>query len=103
MNNKNIYSKEELYCLTGGNNGTLSTRITPSVINVLSLNETFVFGSNAQGMHTGGEARVAYNEFGAEWGNGEGIQGQLMLFRPWTEKTQQKQLLKDSLNLPESI
>jgi len=76
MNNKNIYSKEELYWLTGGNTGTLPTRITPSVINVLSPNEIFVFGSNAQGMHTGGAARVAYNEFGAEWGNGEGIQGQ---------------------------
>ena len=36
----------------------------------------FVFGSNALGMHHGGAARVAYNEFGAEWGNGEGLQGQ---------------------------
>ena len=36
----------------------------------------FVFGSNIQGMHMGGAARVAYNQFGAEWGNGEGLQGQ---------------------------
>ena len=36
----------------------------------------FVFGSNALGMHYGGAARIAYNEFGAEWGNGEGLQGQ---------------------------
>lgn len=33
-------------------------------------------GSNALGMHHAGAARVAYNEFGAEWGNGEGLQGQ---------------------------
>ena len=61
--------------MTGGNTGTLPDRITPSMINVLEPNEIFVFGSNIQGMHMGGAARVAYNEFGAEWGNGEGLQG----------------------------
>lgn len=75
MEKTNIYTEEELYWLTGGNTGTLPTRITPSQINVLVDNEIFVFGSNIHGMHMGGAARVAYNEFGAEWGNGEGLQG----------------------------
>jgi hypothetical protein len=34
---------------------------------MLGANEVFVFGSNIQGMHMGGAARVAYNQFGAEW------------------------------------
>lgn len=75
MKNKNLHSKEELCWRTGDNKVNISTRITPSIINVLSPNEIFVFGSNAQGMHAGGAARVAYTEFGAEWGNGEGLQG----------------------------
>ena len=56
----NNYTEEEKYWLTGGNTGTLPDRITPSMINVLM----------------GGAARVAYSKFGAEWGNGEGLQGQ---------------------------
>ena len=72
----NNYTEEEKYWLTGGNTGTLPDRITPSMINVLEPNEIFVFGSNIQGMHMGGAARVAYSKFGAEWGNGEGLQGQ---------------------------
>jgi hypothetical protein len=73
---KNNYTEEEQYWMTGGNTGTLPDRITPSMINVLDPNEIFVFGSNIQGMHMGGAARVAYSKFGAEWGNGEGLQGQ---------------------------
>ncbi len=75
MDKKNSYTEEEKYWLTGGNTGTLPDRITPSQIYSLAPNEIFVFGSNAHGMHMGGAARVAYNEFGAEWGNGEGLQG----------------------------
>lgn len=76
MENRNHYTEDEQYWITGGNTGMLPTRVTPSVIYDLAPNEIFVFGSNVQGMHTGGAARVAYNEFGAEWGNGEGLQGQ---------------------------
>ena len=76
MKKENIYTDEELYWMTGGDAGTLPTRIIPSEIYSLAQNEVFVFGSNALGMHHGGAARVAYNEFGAEWGNGEGLQGQ---------------------------
>lgn len=73
---RNFYTEEELYWTTGGNTGTLPYRITPSEINKLLTNEVFVFGSNIQGMHIGGAARIAFDKFGAEWGNGEGLQGQ---------------------------
>ena len=49
---------------------------TPNFIDHLRDGEIFVFGSNIQGMHGGGAARVAYKQFGAEWGVGEGLTGQ---------------------------
>ena len=51
-------------------------RISADIINNLKPNEIFVFGSNLDGMHGGGAARVAYNKFGAIWGQGVGLQGQ---------------------------
>lgn len=42
----------------------------------LKPNEIFVFGSNLAGSHGGGAARLAYNRFGAIWGQGVGLQGQ---------------------------
>ena len=51
-------------------------RISADIINNLKPNEIFVFGSNLEGMHGGGAARVAYNKFGAIWGQGVGLQGQ---------------------------
>ena len=72
---QNHYTEEERYWMTGGNTGSLPDRITPSKINVLKEKEIFVFGSNIKGAHLGGAARAAYNKFGAEWGNGEGLQG----------------------------
>lgn len=51
-------------------------RITSENITSLKENEIFVFGSNLAGMHGGGAARVAYNKFGAVWGQGVGLQGQ---------------------------
>lgn len=71
----NFYTDEEDYWTTGGNTGTLPNRVTPSIIKSLMSDEIFVFGSNKQGMHMGGAARVAFDKFGAEWGNGEGLQG----------------------------
>ena len=73
---KNFYTEEEQYWCTGGNTGTLPDRITPSAVNVLEPNEVFVFGSNEDGRHMGGAARVAMEKFGAVWGRGEGHQGQ---------------------------
>lgn len=49
---------------------------TPEFIRALKPNEIFVFGSNLQGMHGGGAARLAYDRFGAVWGQGVGLQGQ---------------------------
>lgn len=72
---KNYYTPEEAYWCTGGNTGTLPDRITPSQVNVLEDGEVFVFGSNSQGAHMGGAARVAMEKFGAVWGQGEGLQG----------------------------
>ena len=51
-------------------------RISPRWINSIEKNEIFVFGSNLQGMHGGGAARVALEQFGAVWGQGTGLQGQ---------------------------
>lgn len=51
-------------------------RFTPDNIKELAPDEIFVFGSNLAGHHGGGAARVALDRFGAEWGQGEGIQGQ---------------------------
>ena len=49
---------------------------TPDFITRLEEDEIFVFGSNLRGMHAGGAARVALNNFGAVWGQGVGMQGQ---------------------------
>lgn len=54
----------------------MSRVYTPENITHLEPDEIFVFGSNLEGHHMGGAARVAYDKFGAEWGNGAGIQGQ---------------------------
>ena len=46
------------------------------MIDELKDNEIFVFGSNLQGMHGGGAARIAARKFGAVMGQGVGLQGQ---------------------------
>lgn len=48
---------------------------TPDDISELKPNEIFVFGSNLQGHHMGGSAKVAMNKFGAIFGQGVGLQG----------------------------
>lgn len=53
----------------------MSKRITPKWITTLADNEIFVFGSNLQGRHGGGAARMAHEQFGAVWGQGTGLQG----------------------------
>ena len=49
---------------------------TPERISELKENEIFVFGSNLAGAHGGGATRLAYNRFGAVWGQGVVLQGQ---------------------------
>lgn len=51
-------------------------RCSPNSIFELKPNEVFVFGSNLRGAHGGGAARVAYEKFGAVWGEGVGLHGQ---------------------------
>ncbi len=51
-------------------------RYTPERITHLVGNEIFVFGSNLAGAHRAGAARLAYERFGAVWGQGVGFQGQ---------------------------
>ncbi|MDE6416263.1 MAG: hypothetical protein K2K68_04460 [Duncaniella sp.] len=51
-------------------------KFTPENITSLDQDDVFVFGSNLQGLHAGGAARVALEKFGAELGNGDGPQGQ---------------------------
>ena len=48
---------------------------TPEQITALGENEIFVFGSNLEGLHGGGAALLAYEKFGAVWGQGVGLQG----------------------------
>ena len=49
---------------------------TPDRISELKENEIFVFGSNLTGAHGDGAARLAYNRYGAVWGEGVGLHGQ---------------------------
>ena len=53
----------------------MSKKTTPDNITELSGCEIFVFGSNSEGQHLGGAARTAYENFGAEWGIGDGPTG----------------------------
>ena len=48
---------------------------TPDRISELKENEIFVFGSNMAGAHGGGAARLAFERFGAVWGEGVGLHG----------------------------
>lgn len=54
----------------------MSLRYTPENITSLDKDEIFVFGSNLQGLHHGGAARIAHERFGAIMGQGVGLQGQ---------------------------
>lgn len=54
----------------------MSREYTPENITELGPDDIFVFGSNLQGMHGGGAARVARQRFGAVMGQGVGLQGQ---------------------------
>lgn len=53
----------------------LNEQYTPDRITTLGPNDIFVFGSNLQGRHAGGAARIAMNRFGAIFGQGVGLQG----------------------------
>ena len=69
-----IVQAEELKKLEASPNNP-GTRITPDMITRLAPNEVFVFGSNSKGLHYGGAAKAAYENFGAIIGQGNGLQG----------------------------
>ena len=54
----------------------MSRYSSPQKIVSLKDGQVFVFGSNGQGHHIAGAARLAYDRFGAQWGRGEGLYGQ---------------------------
>ncbi len=62
---------------------------TPEKIYSLKENEIFVFGSNLNGSHGGGAARIALEKFGAIDGQGGGIMGQSYAF-PTLDKQMKK-------------
>lgn len=53
---------------------------TPDNIAQLTDNQIFVFGSNLNGNHAGGAAKLAKDNFGAKEGVGEGLVGQAYAF-----------------------
>lgn len=54
----------------------IMNKVTPNYITDLDSNEIFVFGSNKSGLHLGGAAAFALENFGAKMGVGEGLTGQ---------------------------
>ena len=76
-----IVQAEELAKLEVSPNNPES-RITPDHIARLGSNEVFVFGSNEQGLHYGGAAKVAYEKFGKSYGinsmSGIGVMGEFV-------------------------
>jgi hypothetical protein len=50
-------------------------RVTPELITELKPGKCFVFGSNAEGKHLAGVAKIAHEKFGAAWGIGNGPTG----------------------------
>ena len=76
QNTLNVLTFKTKLIMETNNVNTSNLRTTPYHINQLDSNEIFVFGSNAQGAHGGGAAAFAMHQFGAIWGQGEGLQGQ---------------------------
>jgi len=59
----------------------MKNRITETKITKLKKNEIFVFGSNPEGNHIGGAAKLAVEKFVPKR-NSKGLQGQSMLLTP---------------------
>lgn len=51
-------------------------KVAPAKIESLEPHQIMVFGSNQNGHHAGGAAKLALENFGAIWGKGIGMQGQ---------------------------
>lgn len=64
------------------------------MITTLKSNEVFVFGSNLSGRHGAGAARQALEQFGAEYGVGEGLTGNCYAF-PTLDRNLRKRRVKE--------
>lgn len=69
--------------------------LTPKVINKLKRNEIFIFGSNMNGNHAGGAAKLSKDKFKAEEGIFEGLTGKSYAFP--TLNKQMKKVTKKQL------
>lgn len=67
----------------------MEKKFTPENIQELNENQIFVFGSNMNGNHAGGAAKLAVDKFGAVMGQAEGIQGKSYAI-PTLDKDMQK-------------
>ena len=59
------------------------------MITSIEPNQIFVFGSNLAGRHGAGAAKQAHDQFGAEYGVGEGMTGQSYAFPTLGRQLQQ--------------
>lgn len=75
----------------------MKKKFTPENIQELKENQIFVFGSNMNGDHAGGAARLAVDKFGAVMGQAEGIQGQSYAI-PTLDKDMQKVTEEELIN-----
>ena len=75
----------------------MEKRFTPDNIQELKENKIFVFGSNMNGNHAGGAARLAVEKFGAIMGQAEGIQGQSYAI-PTLDEDMEKVTEEDLIN-----
>lgn len=62
------------------------------MVTELNENEIFVFGSNSGGQHLGGAAKQAHEQFGAQWGVGEGLTGRSYAFPTLTKDFKKRSL-----------
>lgn len=75
----------------------MEKKFTPDNIQELKENQIFVFGSNMNGNHAGGAARLAVERFGAIMGRAEGIQGQSYAI-PTLDEDMEKVTEEDLIN-----
>ena len=75
----------------------MEKKFTPDNIQELKENQIFVFGSNMNGNHAGGAARLAVEKFGAIMGRAEGIQGQSYAI-PTLDENMEKVAEEDLIN-----
>ncbi len=53
----------------------VTRKIYNGLIKELKDNEIMVFGSNPEGRHGAGVAKLAHKKYGAKWGKGRGLEG----------------------------